>query len=405
MATREQMDTNERFKYLRMEKERYEQANRKGKSYLLDEMQAITGLHRKYLITRMNRPGPYRKKRWRERSRLYGAEVEQAIALIGNTLDWICPERIKPTLPKIARQLAKFGEMDLTPVLLQLLGQISISTVRRIVQRVRPVGERLPQRHQSRRTDSTAQALVPISVIPWQQPEPGHFEVDLVHHSRSGMKGPFVCTIQFIDVLTGWSERFAILGHAFGPMWRAVHDFDVHCPIPVREIHTDNGPEFINLPLIGYFGKELVGVDLTRGQPGIKNHNRFVEQKNSSLVRAYFGNLYLYTRQHVRLMNEIYKEMWLYYNFFQPVLRQIERSATMRPNGLCRIKRKQDGAKTPLERLLLAKPPISRGTAQHLQALYEQTNPHALKQSIHEQLDRIYQLSEQDERRKAPPPR
>ena len=167
------------------------------------------------------------------------------------------------------------------------------------------------------------------------------------------------------------------------PCGGLVHEFDVHCPIPVREIHTDNGPEFINLPLIGYFGKELVGVKLTRGQPGIKNHNRFVEQKNSSLVRAYFGNLYLYTRQHVRLMNEVYKEMWLYYNFFQPVLRQTGRSATMRPNGLCLIKRKQDEAKTPLERLLLAKPPISRGTAQRLQALYEQTNP--LSQAVHTQ--------------------
>lgn len=217
------------------------------------------------------------------------------------------------------------------------------------------------------------------------------------------MEGPFVCTIQFIDVLTGWSERFAILGHAFGAMWQVIHDFDAHCPIPVREIHTDNGPEFINLPLIAYFGRERGDVSLTRGQPGIKNHNRFVEQKNSSLVRAYFDHLYLYTPQHVRLMNALYKEMWLYYNFFQPVLRQIERSATMRPNGVCRIKRKQDEAKTPLERLSLAIPPISRGTTQCLQALYAQTNPHALKQSIHEQLDRIYQLSEQDERRKASP--
>jgi len=404
MATREQMNTDQRFKYLRVMKERYEQANRKDKSYLLDEMQSVTGLHRKYLITRMNGLGPYRQKRCRERSRLYGAEVERAIALIGNTLDWICAKRLKPALPKIARQLAKFDEMDLTPGLLQLLEQISISTVQRILQRVRPAGERLPQRRQSRRSDSTAQALVPISVIPWQQPEPGHFEVDLVHHSRSGMEGPFVCTIQFIDVLTGWSERFAILGHAFGAMWQVIHDFDAHCPIPVREIHTDNGPEFINLPLIAYFGREMVDVSLTRGQPGIKNHNRFVEQKNSSLVRAYFGNLYLYTPRHVRLMNELYKEMWLYYNFFQPVLRQIERSATMCPNGVCRIKRKQDEAKTPLDRLSLAIPPVSRGTAQRLQALYEQTNPHTLKQSIHEQLDRIYQLSEQDERRKAHPP-
>ena len=52
--------------------------------------------------------------------------------------------------------------------------------------------------------------------------------------------------------------------------------------------------------------------------------------------------------------------MRIYYNLFQPVLRQIERTAVLRPNGTVSIKREQDRARTPLQRLLAADPPISR---------------------------------------------
>jgi len=112
MAIKEKMNMNERFKYLRMMKERYEQADRQMRELLLDEMEMMTSLHRKYLITRMNSPAPYRRRRRRERSRTYGADVDQALVIIGDTLDWICAERLRPTLVKTARHLAKFGEME-----------------------------------------------------------------------------------------------------------------------------------------------------------------------------------------------------------------------------------------------------------------------------------------------------
>ena len=134
----------------------------------------------------------------------------------------------------------------------------------------------------------------------------------------------------------------------------------------------------------------------TRGRKGYKNDNRFVEQRNSSLVRAYLDHLHLYTREHVALLNALYEEMWLYHNFFQPVLRQVERSAVLQANGICRIIRKHDVAKTPLQRLLQAKPPLSRTLAQRLQALYNDTNPLTLKRKIHQLLVVIYQVAARD---------
>ena len=295
MATEERMDVNERYKYLRTVKVRYVKAGRTEKTKLLSEMEAVTGLCRKHIIVHMNSPGPYRRARRRERSRKYGIEVVKAVTFIADTLDWICAERLKPALPKMACHLAKFGEMQTTPSLLAQLEQISISTLRRMLKRIeRPPG-RLPQARRGRRPDTVAQALVPISVIPWKEPEPGHFEVDLVHHSRYGILGPFACTIQFIDVLTGWSERLAMLGHEFETMWQALHTFREQCPISVHEIHTDNGSEFMNYALVSQFPELMGSARLTRGLSGHKNHNRFVEQKNGSLVRAYLHDLYLFT--------------------------------------------------------------------------------------------------------------
>jgi hypothetical protein len=85
----ETMNVEERFKYFRLMQQRYREAGRKGKARLLDEMQAMTGLHRKHLIARMNSPDLRRCKRNRQRSRIYGPDVEEAVQRVAEALD--CP--------------------------------------------------------------------------------------------------------------------------------------------------------------------------------------------------------------------------------------------------------------------------------------------------------------------------
>jgi len=404
MAT-EKMNVNERFKYLRMMQERYDEADRQEKAQLLDEMQAMTGLHRKYLIARMNSSDLQRHRRNRERSRVYGSEVEHVVHLVAETLDWIGADRVQPGLVTTAEHLARFGHLTLATELRSQLQAISISTVRRIMRRIGRPPDTLPRVRRGRRADSIVQSMVPVGVIPWDEPEPGHFETDLVLHNRAGQEGTFVCSMQLLDVLTGWSERFAILGYEFDEMWRAIQAFKQRCPIPVREIHTDNGSEFMNLAFVSQFGPDRVHILLTRGRVGYKNDNRFVEQKNSSLIRAYVDHLHLYTATHRDLLAHLYEDMWCYYNLFQPVVRQTSRTVTSGTNGLCRIVRKHDRAATPLQRLLLAKPPLARATAEHLQALHHNTDPLALKRRIHRQLGELARLADQDERREAISPK
>ena len=66
MTTEEEMTIDERRKYLRKMKQRYIKAKRQERSQLLDEMEAVTGLHRKSL-TRLMRGNLERKPRSKER--------------------------------------------------------------------------------------------------------------------------------------------------------------------------------------------------------------------------------------------------------------------------------------------------------------------------------------------------
>lgn len=81
MATDETMNIDERYKYLRLQRARYQQAARATEKQLLDEMEAVTGLHRKSLIRRLSKPLT-RRARTGEREASYGPEVAAALALL-----------------------------------------------------------------------------------------------------------------------------------------------------------------------------------------------------------------------------------------------------------------------------------------------------------------------------------
>lgn len=114
MVEMERMSINERRKYLYKMWERYRKASRKEKGYLLDEMQAVTGMHRKSLI-RLMRGRLSRKRRSRERGRTYGATVEDAVRVIAHSLDYPCAERLKGALVPVALHLQRLGEVRLEP--------------------------------------------------------------------------------------------------------------------------------------------------------------------------------------------------------------------------------------------------------------------------------------------------
>jgi hypothetical protein len=388
MSTDDKMTINERWKYLRMVQPRYLRASRKERGRLLDEMQAVTLQDRKTLIRRM-RSNLKRKSRKTQRGRTYGAEVDDALRVIYESLDYVCAERLTPNLVWMAKQLAAHGEMEVTPALLEQLGRISVSTVRRRLAQMRQDQPRLPRKgpEQANRVARD----IPMRRIPWHERQPGHFEVDLVHHCGPSASGEYVHTLQLIDVATGWSERVAILGRSYLAMKAAFESVLRRLPFPVREIHPDNGSEFLNAHLVRFFQDTIKGVQLSRSRPYYKNDNRHVEQKNATLVRAFLGYERLDTVAQTKTLHLLYDKMWLYYNFFQPVMRLTEKIPAHAERQPTRITRRYDRAQTPFDRLC-ATTAIAAEERCRFNALRDRTNPRQLRQDIYNLLDHLFAL-------------
>ena len=389
MKPEEKMSISERYKYLRLVKRDYKKGNRDKRAQLLDNMECVTGLHRKSL-TRLMNSSLERRTRKRQRKRYYGADVDDALRVIDKSLDYICADRLTPSLPWMAEQLAAHGEMVLTPELRDKLETISISTVKRFLKRLRQDQPRLPRRKTKSSRKFTRN--IPMRRIPWDEKTPGHFEVDLVHHCGPSASGEYLCTLQMIDVASGWSERFAVLGRGFYVMKYAFQSILTRLPFPVLEIHPDNGSEFFNHHLLRFWDKIVDDVFLSRSHPGRKNDNRIVEQKNRSLVRHYLGYDRLDTVAHTLLLNQIYAKMGLYYNLFQPVMRLEEKVWVPSPDDKSgHTLRRYDVARTPFDRLC-ATQSIFPEARTLLTSLRPQINPLALLEDIYDAIDQLRAL-------------
>ena len=392
MAAEDEMTIDERRKYLKRMRPRYERAERRGRSALLQEMEEVTGLHRKSLLRLLHAPSLERQPRTRQRGRAYGEEVERVVLRVWASLDYICAERLTPTLLETARHLARFGELTLSAEVAGQVGQISEASVTRLLARHRTERLRLPRSGPERANSVTKD--VPMTRIPWDTTEPGHCEVDLVHHAGATTAGEYAHTLQLVDVATGWSERVALPNRGQRAMAAAFRTVFTRLPFPLVELHPDNGSEFFNAHLKRLYPELVPGLHLTRSRPYQKNDNRFVEQKNDSLVRQYVGYGRFDTPEQLAALEALYADMSVYYNLFQPVLRLAEKLP--RPDAPGRLRRRWGVAQTPYQRL------VSSGTlapAEHarLQALYVQTNPAALRQRIYAQLAALRALVERAE--------
>jgi hypothetical protein len=385
METEDKMTLSERRKYLRKQQSRYYAANRKERGRLLDEMRSITGLHRKALI-RLMHSDLKRKLRQKQRGRTYGSNVEDALRIIRESYDGICAERLAGNLVKMAQELQEHGEMVVTENLLAQLQKISLATIKRKLSRIRQDEPRLKRGRPFARNEVARS--IPMRRIAWDEPTPGHFETDLVHHCGPVADGQYVHTLQMVDVTTGWSERRAILGRSQLVVQDAFRRIRMRLPFPVLEIHPDNGSEFLNQPLTIVWAELFPKATFSRSRPYQKNDNRFVEQKNDSLVRNYFGFERLDTVLHVQLMNQIYDKMWLYYNFFLPVLRLKSKELLGLSGSLNKIKRHYDVAQTPFDRLCAAHV-LSSPQQIRLEQLRKKTNPRQLHREIETLLDQL----------------
>jgi len=375
MSTSEKMSIDEALKYLRIMKPRYVKASRREKGQLLDEMGAVTGYSRKHLIERLS-GDLKRHPRRGGRGRAYGPEVDDALRLIHESLDYICAERMTSNLVWMAEQLAEHGEMTVNEGLLTQLGRISASTVERYLARMRQDEPRLRRRPAGK--EKAILRDIPMGRLDWDIEQPGNFEVDLVYHCGPSGKGSYMCSIQWIDIATGWSERRSVLGRGYLVMQDGFRCILGRLPFPVLCIHPDNDSAFFNHHMLRFWGEIVPGVTLTRSRPYQKNDNPRVEQKNRTLIRYYLGDHRLDTVAHVLLSNRLYDRLWVYNNFFQPVMHLVGKEV-IREEGLpTRVIRRHDTPRTPFDRLCETDAILPQHR-ELLEALRDGTNPRQLR--------------------------
>ena len=383
MTTVEKMSIEERYQYLRRMQSRYRCATRAEKTALLDEMTTHTGLHRKALIRRLN-SDLTRQPRRRERDKTYGPEVDAALAVLWEASDYVCPERLQPQLVSLAELLADHGELFLSPYLKRQLAAISFSSVRRHL-------PPLPLAHRRRKpavAPNRHQQAIPAYRIPRDIAEPGHLELDLVHHCGDTATGEYVYTLQLIDVATSWSGRRAILGRSYIVVADALTYLFAQFPFSVRELHPDNGAEFLNDHLLTFLRTTFPDVLLSRSRPRHPNDNRLVEQKNHTLVRQFLGDRRFDTVTQTRYLNTLYAQMDDFYNLMQPVMHQVAKTWMPTDNGGGYLKRTHDQALTPLQRFCIL---TDNGSACRVRQVHRATlNPLQLRRTIYRGLDHLF---------------
>ncbi|MDF1515162.1 MAG: hypothetical protein P1S60_15235 [Anaerolineae bacterium] len=134
-----------------------------------------------------------------------------------------------------------------------------------------------------------------------------------------------------------------------------------------------------------------LGDKLSRSRPYRKNDNRFVEQKNSSLVRAYFGDIRLDTVAQTKALESIYQQLWLFNNCFQPSLRLSAKQTIPADDQPPARIRRHHSARTPWQRICDADV-LPVDVRDLLQIRINVTNPRVLRRQIYAALEALYAL-------------
>jgi hypothetical protein len=371
--------------YAAVQRERYLSAPRARKGQLLDEVVAVSGLHRKAAIRLLRRP--LRPPGGRPRSgrpRVYGPAVAAAAQLLSEATGHIGPHRWHPLLPELLDRLSRSGDLVVPPEVDKHLRQVSPATLARLLA---PFRATLPGRGATiTRPGAWLKHEIPVrTCAEWTDAQPGFLELDLVAHCGPTTRGFYLCTLCAVDVATAWVELQAVWGKGQLRVGTAIHHIRQRLPMPLRGLDSDNGSEFINHDLYTWCQRE--GVTFTRSRPYQKNDSAHVEQKNGAIVRPLIGYDRYASRAAYAQLARVYELARLHINFFQPV----QKLVTKERRGP-RVHRVYDRAQTPYQRLG-ATGVLSAARRQELEVLYQRLNPLQLRRQLEAALERLWSLA------------
>ncbi len=360
---------------------RYLKADRQEKARILDEFVAVTGMHRKAAIRRLrqqNRPN----KEHRGRQKTYTGSVVSALVTIWRICGGICGKRLQPILADMVDSLERHNELKLDHETKTLLLRVSSATIDRLLQ---------PYKLNNRRGQSTTKPggllkyQIPVRTFAdWDDTQGGFVEIDLVAHCGDTVAGQFLYSFTATDVATGWTECFSLLHRSQIAVHDTLDQLQERLPFPLLGIDSDNDTVFINELILKYC--QANRLTFTRCRPYKKNDQCFVEQKNWSIVRRTIGYHRYEGQAAHQLLGEIYAELHLFTNMFQPTFKLKSKKRTG-----AKVHKTYDKPQTPLQRIVDTKLLSAENTNQWL-ATYRDTNPAELRRRIDQKVRQLVVL-------------
>lgn len=392
---------NERRALIKAMAERYRKAGKKMKGAILDELTEVSGYNRWYavgllrgegqviLVGKIRLIGDLGRKVKRTKPRIYDEAVHEHLKEIWAIMDFVCGKRLAAILPEVVPILEQHHEIELNEEIRQKLLSISAATIDRLLAPERKKWEL--KGRSGTKPGTLLKHQIPIRTFAeWDEKQAGFVEIDLVGHDGGDASGDFCQTLDVTDVASGWTETEAVINKAQVWVFGVLKSIRSRLPFPLLGIDSDNGSEFINNQLLRYCQGEQI--TFTRGRSGKKNDGCFVEQKNYSVVRRAAGYARYDSEAQLKLLNELYGNLRLYTNYFQPVMKLISKER----NG-AKVKKIHDEPKTPYQRLL-EMPDIGPEIRQRLQAEYKTLNPAALKREITRLQNLLYKMTARKQR-------
>ncbi len=385
------MDMHSRNQYLKKVRVEYLRTkSKKGKGKLLDESKKRTGMNRKYLIRKLRPLSNLDKinpKHRRRRKEVYDGYVRAALVRCWEIFDYPCGQRLKPILRNEVQRLRQLGELGCSDEVAEKLEAISARTIDEKLKRQKQI-EGLKRKYHRKKHPLLYQKI-PIKLSGEQdRTQLGNIQMDLVEHCGQSARGEYINTLSTTDINSGWWEGEAVMGRSQEAVFGGIKRVRNRFPFAFREIHSDNGTEFINWHLFRYTNKE--NLRFSRSRPNKKNDNCFVEQKNWTHVKKFVGYFRYDTKKELDVLNDLYRnELRVYKNFFQPVIKLISKHRT---GG--RIHRKYDDPKTPYQRVMESKE-VEQEVKQKLRKIYLDLNPAQLKREIDDKLNKLFKVYQQ----------
>jgi len=375
---------------------RYQKAEKKEKTEILNELVKTTGYNRKYVLhvlanwgkttavsiggkTARLTASPGKRRKGGGRKPKYSGGFVTALRKIWAFFSYRCGKILAPFMREQMGFLEK--PFRLTEREKELLLSASPSTIDRVLKADK---KKLALKGKSgTKPGKLLKKQIPVrTYYADADKKPGFFEIDTVHHCGTSDSGEFCLTLTATDVYSGWVELRPTLNKAHKWVFEALLDIRSSLPFPLTGIDSDNGSEFINSALLKWCRDERV--QFTRSRAYRKNDNCFVEQKNFTCVRNFVGYYRFCAAAERDALAEVYRSLCPLLNFFMPTVKLISKTRVG-----TKIKKVYDkNIISPYQRLM-ASPDLSAEAKTELARRFALYDPVKLQGEVHKAVDAL----------------